>query len=70
MERSFLDYLGLITQLGLVIFSSTFVGLFAGILIDRKLNTKPVVTIICLIFGVIGGFISAYQLIKQKEARQ
>jgi ATP synthase protein I len=69
MERSFLKYLGLITQLGLVVLSSTFVGLFVGLLIDKKLNTKPWLTIICLVFGVIGGFISAYQLIKQKEAK-
>lgn len=67
MERSFLEYLGLITQLGLVVLSSTFVGLFVGIFLDSKLNTKPIITIICLIFGVIGGFMAAYQLIKQKE---
>jgi ATP synthase protein I len=69
MESSFLKYLGLITQLGLVVLSSTFVGLFVGLLIDKKLNTGPWLTIICLVFGVIGGFISAYQLIKQKEAK-
>lgn len=69
MERSFLEYLGLITQLGLVILSSTFVGLFAGILIDKKFNTKPLITIVCLLFGVVGGFISAYRLIKDKAAK-
>ena len=69
MERSFLKYLGLITQLGLVVLSSTFVGLFVGLLIDKKLNTKPLLTIVCLVFGVIGGFISAYKLIKEKEAK-
>ncbi len=67
MERSFLQYLGLITQLGLVILSSTFVGLFVGLFLDSRLNTKPIITIICILFGVVGGFMAAYQLIKEKQ---
>ena len=68
MDRSFFGYLGLLTQLGLVVLSSTFIGLFLGIFLDRKLNSKPLITIVCLIFGIIGGFISAYKLIKEKAS--
>ena len=67
MNRSFFEYLGLVTQLGLVVLSSIFVGLFIGMFLDGKLHTKPIITIICLIFGVIGGFRAAYQLIKHKQ---
>ena len=58
-------YLGLIFQLGLAFFISVAIGLAAGIFFDKKLNSSPLFTVIFLIFGVIGGFMSAYRLIKE-----
>lgn len=62
-------YLGLITQLGIVIFVSLFIGLLVGMFLDRIFGLKGLFTIACLIFGVIGGFKAAYELIKFNERK-
>lgn len=62
-NKSFLEYLSLLTQLGLVMVISILLGLFTGLFIDRKFNLEGIFTIIFLIFGVIGGFMAAYKLI-------
>lgn len=62
-------YIGLVTQLGLVIIISILAGLFLGIFLDNKLQTKPWFTIIFLIFGVVGGFRGAYRLIMAQEKK-
>lgn len=54
-------------QLGLTIAVSTFLGLAVGLFIDNKLHNTGIFSIIFLLFGVIGGFMAAYQLIKAKE---
>jgi F0F1-type ATP synthase assembly protein I len=64
-QTQFFYHLGLIIQLGLAFFISVLIGLFVGIFFDKKLNTAPVFTVIFLIFGIIGGFMSAYKLIKE-----
>ena len=69
MEKSFFYYLGLLTQLGIVIFISIFISLWAGMFLDKKFGQKGLFTIICIIFGVIGGFKAAYELIKYSEKR-
>ena len=63
MDRSFFHYLGLVTQLGITIVVSVLVGLGIGIFIDKKLNLNGPFTITFLIFGIIGGFKAAYELI-------
>lgn len=62
-DKQFFYYIGLVTQLGLVIIVSILAGVFAGAFLDSKFNTKPCFTIVLLIFGVIGGFMGAYRLI-------
>lgn len=64
-QTQFFYYLGLIIQLGFTFSISTFIGLFVGIFLDKKLHTEPLFTIIFLVFGVIGGFMGAYKLIKE-----
>lgn len=64
MKKSIFSNLMLVTQLGIVIATSIFIGVFAGIFVDRKLGTGILFTIIFLIFGIIGGFMAAYQLIQ------
>lgn len=66
-NKNFFDYLALITQLGLVIVISILIGLFVGIFVDEKLGLNGVFTVIFLIFGVIGGFMAAYRLIKDLD---
>lgn len=67
MDKNIFYYLGLVTQLGLVIASSIFIGLAIGLFIDKKLHINGIFSIIFLLFGVMGGFIAAYELIKTKE---
>ena len=69
MDKSFFYYLGLITQIGLVIATSIFIGLFVGMFIDNRFNLKGLFTIVFLIFGVIGGFMAAYELIKSYDRK-
>jgi len=66
MNKTFFYYLSLVTQLGFVIIASLLVGLAIGLFIDKKLNLKGIFTIIFLIFGIIGGFRSAYKMILRK----
>jgi len=66
-QTQFFYYLGLIFQLGLTFSISTFIGVFTGIFLDKKIGCKPVFTVIFLIFGIIGGFIGAYKLIKESR---
>ncbi len=67
MDKSFFYYLGLVMQLGLVIATSTFIGLAVGLFIDKRLHINGLFSIIFLVFGVIGGFMAAYELIKAKD---
>jgi len=66
MDRTFFYYLGLITQLGVTITVSVLVGLAIGLFLDKKLGLNGPFTILFLIFGIIGGFKAAYELIKGK----
>lgn len=60
----------LVTQLGIVIATSIFIGAFVGLFVDRKLGTGAIFTVIFLIFGIIGGFMAAYQLIMGKDSER
>jgi ATP synthase protein I len=66
-DKNFFNYLALITQLGLVIVISILIGLFVGAFLDRKTGLRGVFTIIFVVFGVIGGFMAAYRLIKDLD---
>lgn len=66
MDRTFFYYLGLITQLGVTVTVSVLVGLAIGLFLDKKLSLNGPFTILFLIFGIIGGFKAAYELIKGK----
>lgn len=69
IDKTFFYYLGLVTQIGLVIAISIFIGLFVGMFVDKKFNLKGLFTIIFIIFGAIGGFMAAYELIKSYDKR-
>jgi len=67
LKGSFLEYLGLITQLGLVIVIAITIGVFTGVFLDNLIKSGFTFTIIFSVFGIIGGFTAAYQLIKGKR---
>lgn len=60
---NFLKNLALITQLGLSIITPIAGGAFIGGYIQRKFDIGSSVTIILIVFGLIGGLFNAYRLI-------
>lgn len=47
-------------RVGMEIVASTMIGLGAGFLLDRWLNTRPWLLLLFGAFGVIAGFINLY----------
>ncbi len=57
--------LAMLSSMGITMVASTFIGLLIGIYLDRLFSTKPVLTIIFLIFGIIAGFKNMFDMIKK-----
>jgi ATP synthase protein I len=49
---------------GIHLVTATFVGLIIGYFLDKWLGTKPILTIIFLIFGIAAGYKNMYMEIK------
>ena len=52
----------LVTQLGLMTVSPVLIGLFLGLWLDGRLQTRPWVTLFLAAFGIIVGLVGAYRL--------
>ena len=52
----------LVTQLGLMTVSPVLIGLFLGLWLDGRLQTRPWVTLFLAAFGIIVGLAGAYRL--------
>jgi len=48
--------LGYFASLGMSVALSIFIGLFAGLWLDKKFDTEPVLMFIGLAFGIAAGF--------------
>lgn len=57
--------LAMLSSMGITMVAATFIGLLIGIYLDRLFSTKPVLTIIFLIFGIIAGFKNIFDMIKK-----
>lgn len=55
------NMLSLISQIGLMILISILGCTFLGKFIDSKINTSPIFTIIFLLLGIGGAFMSVYK---------
>ena len=64
-DKDYWQKLGSASLMGLHLVSGTFVGLLMGYFLDKWLHTKPWLTIIFLLFGIIAGFRNMYQEIKK-----
>jgi len=53
------------SSIGIGMVLAVFGGLFLGNLLDKKLGTTPFFTFIFLLIGVVAGFRSLYNLIRQ-----
>jgi len=56
-QRDLLNTVGNLGALGFTLVLSTFVGLGLGLWIDNVTHLKPLFTIVCLLFGIIAGFV-------------
>lgn len=52
-----------LTGVGFFIGGSIVLGVFAGLWLDSKLNTEPILVIIGLILGIIVAFYGVYQML-------
>jgi ATP synthase protein I len=57
-----------LSTIGINLVVATFVGLLIGIYLDRVFGTKPWLTIIFLIFGIIAGFRNIVRLARKHGA--
>lgn len=53
------------TTIGLHLVTATFIGLATGYFLDKWLGTKPWLTIVMLILGVVAGFKNVYEEVKR-----
>lgn len=57
--------LAYLASMGIAMVVSTFIGLAAGLYLDKWLGTKPWLTIIFLFFGIAAGFRNIYLMAKK-----
>jgi ATP synthase protein I len=57
------------SSLGIVVVVSTATGIFAGLWLDKVLGTKPYLTMVFFVLGVIAGFIQIVRAIKRKSEK-
>ena len=64
-NKQLITNLQLVTELGLTIAAPVIIAVLIGTYLDRKLLQPGIFTFIFLIFGLCGGFLGAYRLIKK-----
>jgi ATP synthase protein I len=62
--------LGFLSSLGISMVAATLIGLAMGYYLDKWLGTRPWLTLIFLVFGIIAGFRNIYILTKRELKRQ
>ena len=65
MNKQILGNLQLVTELGLTIASPIIIAVLVGAYLDKRFGHSGIFTLIFLIFGLSGGFLGAYRLIKK-----
>jgi ATP synthase protein I len=58
-----------LSTLGLTLVFATFIGLGMGLLLDKFFGTKPWLTIIFLLFGIVAGFVNVFREIKRSGGK-
>ena len=64
-KRDTLEYLALVTQLGLTMAGSILLCFVVGYFLDRWLHTRGIFLVIFILFGIVGGGITVYRQITQ-----
>ena len=60
------ELIGLST-LGLTLVFSTFIGLAIGIALDKLFHTRPYLTIVFLVLGIVAGFVNLFRSVKRGD---
>ena len=61
--------IALITQVGLSIITPILIGVYLGNLMDKKLNTGMVFTIVFIIVGALSGFMNLFKFGNRKTRK-
>lgn len=64
--KKLMRLLAVASSVGLSIVIATFIGLALGLWLDSKFGTKPVLTIVFLVLGIIAGFRNYYLVMRKK----
>jgi ATP synthase protein I len=65
--RKALGKLGGLTALGIAMPMSIALGLGAGVLLDRWLETGPALTLVFLVLGIAAAFVTLYREVKRVQ---
>jgi len=66
ISRELSDTFGLTSQLGVSMFVCIFLGLLVGKSLDQKLNTSPLMLILCMLLGAGAAFKTIYDILIKK----
>ena len=65
INSEIVQYLGIITQIGLTVVGSILIFFFLFLFLDKKLNTRGILLPIGIIIGIVSGFICSYRILKR-----
>lgn len=69
-RRQLYKSMGFLSSVGISLVASVLIGLTMGIYLDRWLDTRPIFTLIMLLFGIVSGFRNIYILTARELKRQ
>lgn len=70
MWRQLFSALGLVTQIGLVVAVSIYLGWLAGSFLDGRWGNGYLFSVLGLVVGVFAGFLVVYQMIRNLMERE
>ena len=62
-QRDFVEYLALVSQLGLTMGGSILLCFFVGLLLDRWVGGGGIFLVVFILIGVVGGAFTVYRQI-------
>jgi len=62
-RRDFVEYLALVSQVGLTMAGSIVFCFMIGYFLDKWLNTRGILLVIFILLGIVGGAITVYRQI-------
>jgi len=69
-KRQLFKSLGFLSSIGISLVAAILIGLAMGYYLDKWLDTRPVLTLVMLGFGIVSGFRNVFILTKRELKRQ